>query len=117
MFMPYANNKGTDQPAHWHSVISAFVVSCLDNAPSFYIQNFKPLPSFCGCAGRFESYLVANTEDRFSCDMAHFKKDFNVHKLISFIFQNIQKILGLAPSRAASKQGGGFFTPPTQLTK
>lgn len=33
------------------------------------------------------------------------------------IRQNIQKLLGLAPSRAASKQGGGFFTPPTQLTK
>ena len=32
------------------------------------------------------------------------------------IRQNIQKILGFAPSRAASKQnaaGGGFFTPPS----
>ncbi|KAK3586998.1 hypothetical protein CHS0354_026718 [Potamilus streckersoni] len=33
------------------------------------------------------------------------------------IRQNIQKMLGLAPSRAASKQGGGFFTPPSQFTK
>ncbi|KAK7505091.1 hypothetical protein BaRGS_00003661 [Batillaria attramentaria] len=33
------------------------------------------------------------------------------------IRQNIQKMLGLAPSRAASKQGAGFFTPPSQLTK
>ncbi|KAL4219394.1 Calcium load-activated calcium channel [Mactra antiquata] len=33
------------------------------------------------------------------------------------IRQNIQKMLGLAPSRAASKQGGGFFTPPTQMSK
>ena len=33
------------------------------------------------------------------------------------IRQNIQKMLGLSPSRAASKQGGGLFTPPTQLTK
>ena len=41
------------------SLISAFVVRCLDSIIplSFYIQNFKPLPSFCGCAGRFESYL------------------------------------------------------------
>jgi len=32
------------------------------------------------------------------------------------IRQNIQKILGFAPSRAASKQGpvGGFFTPPSK---
>ena len=42
-----------------------------DNASSFYIQNFKPLASFYCCAGRFESYLVGNPEDRFSRDEAH----------------------------------------------
>ena len=39
---------------------------------SFYIRNFKPQPKFCGCAGRFESSLVANPEDRFFRDEAHF---------------------------------------------
>ena len=34
------------------------------NASSFYIRNFKPLSSFCGCAGRFESTLVANPVTR-----------------------------------------------------
>ena len=29
--MPYANNKGTDQPAHSRSLISTFVVRCLDS--------------------------------------------------------------------------------------
>ena len=29
--MSYANNKGTDQPAHPHSLISTFVVRCLDS--------------------------------------------------------------------------------------
>ena len=29
--MPYANNKGTDQPEHLHSLISALVVRCLDS--------------------------------------------------------------------------------------
>ena len=29
--MPYANNKGADQPAHPCSLISAFVVRCLDS--------------------------------------------------------------------------------------
>ena len=29
--MPYANNKGADQPAHLHSLISVFVVRCLDS--------------------------------------------------------------------------------------
>ena len=30
-FMPYVNNKGADQPAHPHSLISTFVVPCLDS--------------------------------------------------------------------------------------
>ena len=38
---------------------------------SFYIWNCKPLHSFCGCTGRFVSYLVANPEDKFSRDLAH----------------------------------------------
>ena len=29
--LPYTNNKGTDQPAHLHSLISVFVVCCLDS--------------------------------------------------------------------------------------
>ena len=32
--MSYANNKGTDQPAHLCSLISAFVVRCLDSIMS-----------------------------------------------------------------------------------
>ena len=31
LFLPYANNKGADQPAHSRSLISAFVVRCLDS--------------------------------------------------------------------------------------
>ena len=42
-----------------------------DNASNCYIQKFKPLASFYCCAGRFESYLVGNPEDRFSRDEAH----------------------------------------------
>ena len=30
-FMPYAKNKGAEQPAHPLSLIGAFVVRCLDN--------------------------------------------------------------------------------------
>ena len=32
------------------------------------MQNLKPLASLCSWAGRFESYLVENPEDRFSSD-------------------------------------------------
>ena len=51
-FKPYANNTGADPY----------------NTFSFYIQTCKPLASLCGCAERFESYLVENPEDRFSRD-------------------------------------------------
>ena len=37
--MPYANNKGADQPAHPRSLISAFVVRCQDRMiPRVYIS-------------------------------------------------------------------------------
>ena len=29
-FLTYANNKGSDQPAKLHSLISTFVIRCLD---------------------------------------------------------------------------------------
>ena len=68
----YANNKGADQPAHPRSLISAFVFRCVDSIPSScYIRNFKILASLCLWAGRVESYLVTNPEDRFSRDEAH----------------------------------------------
>ena len=68
--MPYANNKGADQPAHPRSLISAFDVHCLDMY-TCKIQNFKSLASVCGCAGRFESNLFEDPEDRFSRDVVH----------------------------------------------
>ena len=38
---------------------------------SFYISNFMTLASFCSWAGRFETCLVENPEDRFSRDEVH----------------------------------------------
>ena len=71
------NNKGADQPAHLCSLISAFVIHCLDSViPLVSISKFSSLylanlPSFFGCTGRFVSYLVANPKDRFSRDESH----------------------------------------------
>ena len=70
--MPYANNKGADQPAHPRSLISTFFVRCLDNIiPILAKSKISTLASYCGCAGRFVSYLVSNPEDRFSRAEAH----------------------------------------------
>ena len=42
--MPYANNKGADQPAHPRSLISAFAVRCLDSmAPTVAISKISRL--------------------------------------------------------------------------
>ena len=72
LFLPYANNKGTDQAAHMRSLISAFIVHCLDNImPKLSKSEISSLASLCSWAGRFELYLVANPEDRFSHNGAH----------------------------------------------
>ena len=61
--MSYANNKGADQPAHPHSLISTFVARCLDSKiPLLAIAEISSR------ADRFESYLVENPEDGFSRD-------------------------------------------------
>ena len=46
--LPYANNKGADQPAHPRSLISAFVVPCLDSIiPPLAIAKISSLQLFC----------------------------------------------------------------------
>ena len=44
-FLPYANNKGADQPAHPSSLISTFVVRCLDSIIS--LVSISKIASFC----------------------------------------------------------------------
>ena len=39
LFMPYVNNKGADQPAHPCSLISTFVVCCLDSIISIHAKS------------------------------------------------------------------------------
>ena len=47
--MSYANNKGADQPVHLRSLISTFVVHCLDSIISLdSIAEISRLASFCG---------------------------------------------------------------------
>ena len=72
--MSHANNKGADQSGHPCSLISTFVVRCLDSFSSFCNQNFKPHASFCGCAGRCTGLCLAwseTPEDTFCHVMAH----------------------------------------------
>ena len=71
--MPYANNKDADQPAHPRSLMSAFVVRCLDNIiplvsipenPSLYL-------AFVAAQVGLSHTWSQTPEDRFSRDEAH----------------------------------------------
>ena len=61
--MSYANNKGAGQPAHSRSLISAFIICCLDSVISLdSIAEISRLASFCGCGGRFVPGLVGKSQ-------------------------------------------------------
>ena len=69
LFMPYANNKGADQPAHPRSLISAFVVHCLDSIiplVSLFKISKLYLASVAKQAGLSLNWSKKH-EDRFSC--------------------------------------------------
>jgi len=65
---------------------------------------------------------MAVLKEKLNFDTAQFSCLFYVMYALTFTteylyFQNIQKMLGLAPSRAATKQAGGFLGPPPQAAK
>ena len=71
--MPYANNKGADQPAHPRSLNSNFVVRCLDSIMSLVsISKIASLylASVAEQAGLSLTCLKI-PEDTFSRDVAH----------------------------------------------
>ena len=68
-----------------HSLINAFVVRCLDSIiPILAKSKISRLACLCTGAGRFESNLVANLEDRFSRDGAHLILGQNAYKASVF---------------------------------
>ena len=71
--MPYANNKGADQPAHPHSLISTFVVRCVDSIIPILAKSKISrlwLVSVAEQAGLSLTWSQT-PEDRFSHDVAH----------------------------------------------
>ena len=73
--MPYANNKGADQPAHLRSLISTFVVRCLDSMICILaiskVSRYQ-LASVAEQAGLNLTWLKI-PKDMFSRDVAHIK--------------------------------------------
>ena len=79
-FMPYANNKGADQPAHPRSLISAFVVHCLDSIISLVSIFAISLRSLASVAEQASLSLTwsENAEDRFSHDLAQMMNNLDL---------------------------------------
>ena len=71
--MSYANNKGADQPAHLRSLISAFVVRCLDSLMSLVsVTKISSLMLASVAEQACLSLTWSETpEDMFSHDEAH----------------------------------------------
>ena len=64
------NTRTTKEQISLDRLIITFIFRCPDSIIHL-VSNPKFQPSFCGCAGWFVSYLVANSEDRVSLDEAH----------------------------------------------
>ena len=80
--IPYANNKGADQPAHPRSLISTFVVRCLGSRICILaISNISSLylASVAAQAGLNLTWSKI-LEDTFSRDEAQMMIAFDVHE-------------------------------------
>ena len=95
--MSYANNKGADQPAHPRSLISTFVVHCLDSVMS--LSSVTKISSLMLASVAEQDSLSLTwsetPEDTFSHNEAHvyvFKKfafvfcELNLVKVFFFFF-------------------------------
>ena len=82
--LSYANNKGADQPEHLRSLISAFIVRCLDSVMSLVsvtkISSLM-LASVAAQAGLSLTWSEI-PEDMFSHDKAHVMTAQKVHTCI-----------------------------------
>ena len=85
--MPYANNKGADQPAHLRSLISTFVVRCLDSTtPLVVIFEISRL-QLASVAEQLGLNLTWSKilEDMLSRDVAQLRYTFSI---VFFVYYN-----------------------------
>ena len=73
-FMPYANNKGADQPAHPRCLISACVFRCLDSMISLDSIAEISRQKLASAAAQTGLCLAwsETPEDTFCCVVVHF---------------------------------------------
>ena len=97
--MSYANNKGADQPAHFRSLISVFVVCCLDSAMSLVsvtkISSLM-LASVAEQAGLSLTWSETR-KDTFSHDKAQCKHNWETSSMVPIICVHITRVCLFKP--------------------
>ena len=85
LFIPYANNKDADRPAHPHSLISTFIVRCLDSIISLVSISEISRLWLASVAEQVSLSLTwsQTSKDRFSCDVAHMMYEYYLSDLYS----------------------------------
>ena len=103
--MSYVNNKGADQPAHPHSLISVFVVRCLDSIISLdsiaEISRLK-LASVAAQAGLCLGWSET-PKDIFSHSLAHVHTDQNIQNAYHVNLQQVTEATALFNSQSSSE--------------
>ena len=112
-FMPYANNKGAVQPAHLRSVISAFVVRCLDII--ILLVSISEISSLSLVSTSEQAGLgltwFATPEDRFSRHVAHVTFLLLLRPVISSILANSRMTFHILHTKLIQMYGwtGSFY--------
>ena len=108
--MSYANNKGADQPAHPSSLISAFIVRCLDSIISLNSISEISRLLLASVAGWFVTTLVRNSwrhimSCRSSHDMMLLCKSQRTFSVIQGLTSSNSKKLLLAVAHFSTSSG------------
>ena len=85
LFLLYANDKGADQPAHPRSLISAFVVCCLDSIISLLAKSKISRLGLASVAGQASLCLTWSQMPRTGIFMTGLKS-FKSFKLLHAVF-------------------------------
>ena len=104
-FMSYGNNKGADQPAHPRSLISTFVVLCLDSTtPLIVIFKISRLQlAYVAEQAGLNLTWSKSPDDMFSCDVAHLP--FSLHLLDTWATSWQNQQMSVCPAKTRISLG------------
>ena len=120
--MSYANNKGADQPAHPRSLISAFVVRCLDSVMSLVSVTKSSSLMLASVAVQAGLSLIwsETPEDTFCRVVAHLFSPYRRHCWQAISGYQSKTKLGFGSSLTSNKTRavrGSDYSPTIALSE